>query len=177
MGVISERLYFRQGFPDIRDVKKKFHELTGLRLTFSTELSLNQLTHDEQEISYRMFHSGFGEQSSGNGNEFHKLGWQYFSCKGFDHLYIGENAPIEEKSFYLECSGATRSLYFFTALIKAMLELGGNVYRYNVSPPDPGHVVDDFLEPYHPHDREWKKVRKWEDMSAFERADFSIKFN
>lgn len=32
--------------------------------------------------------------------------------------------------------------------------------------------LEEYLEPYHPHDREWKNVKKWREMNSVERAGF-----
>ena len=63
-------------------------------------------------------------------------------------------------------------MYFFEALSKTMLELGAKIIEFNINPHKENINVDDYLEPYHPYERKWKNIKKWNDMSKTERAFF-----
>lgn len=184
MGIYVERFYFKEGFPKVRSIKKKFTEITGLHLDFKVDLHLTELITDDREIAYRLNQSQeklnyiFSSKFEGDKREAQRdltsLGQPYFSCLSFDAVQL---EYLEENSFYLECSLGVKSLYFFKALMKTMLELGGQDYNYSSPSDEDGHVIEDHLDPYHPHVKRWKAIKKWNEMSAFEKSSFDNKLS
>lgn len=96
----------------------------------------------------------------------------HFSCENFENVYLGEYMVPSSKSFYLECGIQIENMYFFHALSKTMLELGGNFFDYNVYPHEDSLKVEDYLKPYYPHERRWKNIKKWYEMNTIEQAFF-----
>ncbi|WP_162555724.1 hypothetical protein [Reichenbachiella versicolor] len=180
MGIFAHRLYFKNGFPKVRLVQEKFLEITGLELSFIVDVHLNEITTKKSEIASSMSQSVkerdriFSPDFQGDQMEAQKdltsIGRPYFYCFPFDEILLDEYP--EETSFYLECNLSTNSMYFFEALIKTMLELGGRTYTYNSSSNDPGHVIEDHLEEYNPDNEHWTSIKKWEETSDIERAKF-----
>ncbi len=180
MGIFAHRLYFGQGFPKVRLIEEKFNEITGLDLGFVVNLHLNELTAVKREIANSLnqslekldyiFSSEFKGDTTEAQRDLTTLGRPYFYCFPFDEIQF--EYP-QETSFYLECSLSVDSLYFFEALIKTMLELGGRTYKYSSSSNEIGHIIEDHLEEYNPQDEKWNKIKKWDKMSDIEKSKFN----
>ena len=95
----------------------------------------------------------------------------YFQCEDFQSIGPENPGDIGEKNFSIACYLPIKSTYFFMALTKTMLELGGQQYRYGDS-SEYDEIAEGYLAPYHPHDNEWKNIREWAEMSDFEKAGF-----
>ncbi len=165
MGIQREHFYFKQGLPKVNVIKAKFEEITGLYLSYTSCLQLNELITDEEDVLRSI-------EQSVKGPHRHIYRRPYFSCAEFDDVYLGEYLQPETKSFDLECGIRIENMYFFQALIKAMLELGGRCLDYSFYSEDDRNI-DDYLEPYLPHQREWKRIKNWNEMNAVERAGFN----
>lgn len=185
MGIYGQRFYFRQGLPKVRDIKDKFKEITGLRVGYTSDLSLEKLVNNSGDVIYHLNRGRdevrhiYSEEFQGDKSEVRKdqayISYSYFCCDGFADVSIGEHT-LAEKSFALQCGIRDENHYFFYALIKTMLELGGSEYDYHVYPDDPEEGPDNYLMPYFPHERHWKRIRKWDEMSDLEKAGFKSKY-
>lgn len=180
MGRFMHRFYFENGLPKISAIELKFTQITGLKLRFITNIHLNNIVEDSDDILYYI-NRGSDEisysksrQFSGDRKEIYqhvrKIGYTFFECKGFDSIYIDD--LIQEKSFSVYFGGRVKSFYFFWALEKTMYELGGRKFTYNTHPYPEDLEVKKYLEAYHPYEREWKLIKKWAEMSDFEKERF-----
>jgi hypothetical protein len=169
MGIRATRFYFSTELPKVDVIKKKFTEITGLPVTYTPCLELNELVTDDEDFLFLL------EQSI-NGKKTHSNGYAHFSCADFDNVYLGDYMVPGSKSFYLECGIRNENMYFFHALSKTMLELGGNIFDYHTYPHEKDLKIDEFLEPYYPHERSWKRIKKWEEMNSVERSRFKNRF-
>ena len=165
MGIQGRRFYFHNEIPKVNTIKDKFEEITGLQLEYMPCLDLNQLVTDNEDFLILL------EQSI-KGDNAHIRRRPHFSCEDFDHVYLDDYMIPSSKSFYLICGIQIENMYFFNALSKTLLELGGNIFRYSIYPHEEDLNIAEYLEPYHPHDREWKQVKKWHEMNSVERAGF-----
>lgn len=185
MGICAARFYFKEGLPKVQAIKEKFQELTGLYLFIYMPIDIVNLhdayckgvSYDDRGVGYKLYRDQeTAEQilrdSRDHGKVFdaqknlNSLSGITFSCLDFHRIGLDY---LEEKSFYLEYSIPNNNSYFSEVLMKTMLELGGRFYKYSSSPPKLGHIVEDYLEPYYPHERRWKKLKKWKEYSDFER--------
>ena len=183
MGICSARFYFKEGLPKVYRIREKFKELTGLEVSLLTYLHLNELITERRQIAYHFYKSEEtrdyidSEQFEGDAKKIRKglmsTGYVYFSCSSFHKIHLDY---VEEKSFYLEYGIPDSKSYFSEALIKTMLEIGGKLYSYSISPPEEEHVVEDYLQPYHPHEERWKKIKKWDELSDYEKSLFKSKY-
>lgn len=169
MGIQGTRFYFSVELPKVDAIKEKFKKITGLSLIYTHCLDLNELVTEEEDFLFLLEQSVHGKKS-------HSNGYAYFSCAHFDNVYLGDYMMPSSKSFYLQCGIRIENMYFFHALSKTMLELGGNIFNYNIYPHEQDLEIDELLEPYHPHDRAWKRIKKWEEMNSVERTTFKNKF-
>lgn len=169
MGIYATRFYFKAALPQISAIKTKFKEITGLDLDYSPAIELNELATDAEDFLYYF-------SKSIEGGKHLKYTYAWFSCEGFANVYLDDYMRPAEQSFYLECGIRIENMYFFHALSKTMLELGGNIFSYNIDPLEKGLDIDRYLEPYQPHERTWKRIKKWGEMNAVERAAFKGKY-
>jgi hypothetical protein len=79
-----------------------------------------------------------------------------------------------DKSFHIEYGIGSGNMYFFLAFIKTIYEIGGHGYDYYHQGE---HLeAEDFLKPYHPHEKRWKNIKRWNEMSDYEKAGFKSKY-
>lgn len=183
MGILSHRFYFKEELPKVQAIKDKFYEITGLKLGFYTKMQLGELLPESEDIAYSLNRNlevrNHVESTSNNGvsweikKDFHFLGYTFFTCKGFDDLRLDQYITAGGKSFDILCGANAESLYFYYALIKSVLELGGHTYLYNTYTVEADPEAESKLEPYLPHERYWKRIKKWDEMCAVERAAFN----
>lgn len=184
MGIFMHRFYFEQGLPKVKSVQEQFTQITGLKLNYTAEIYLKKIVDNREDIIYHINRSedewSFaktkkfeGEKSKIEGKPV--IEEAFFSCEGFDSIYIGEGT-VQEKSFGTEFNGRCKDFYFFDAFNKTMNELGGRTFNYNTYPYPKDLEVEKYLEPYHPHEREWKRIKKWAEMSEFEKDVFRNRF-
>jgi hypothetical protein len=165
MGIYGIRFYFKQGLPKVSVVKEKFKAITGLSLSFISEINLKNIVEDRADIIeqlHKIENKSYPETP-------------YFYCEDFNKAWIGEYS-VEENSFAIEYGIKSPNLYFFDALIKTMHELGGLKFAFHEYPCPKDLNIDAHLEPYNPHEREWKKIKKWADMSDLEKSTFDSKY-
>lgn len=187
MGIYGHRFYFRDGLPKVRAIKEKFFEITGLKLGFTADVYMKELIPESDDIAFYLHRSQeerdyiFSPEFEGDKVEaqrdLHRVDTPYFSCDGFSEISLGEHISAGGKSFHIECGIRQKSMYFFFALIKTMLELGGHTYRYSTYDHEADPDVEEKLEPYLPHERFWKRIKKWDEMCAVERAAFIGKYS
>ena len=123
MGIYATRFYFKAALPQISAIKTKFKEITGLDLDYSPAIELNELATDAEDFLYYF-------SKSIEGGKHLKYTYAWFSCEGFANVYLDDYMRPAEQSFYLECGIKIENMYFFHALSKTMLELGGNIFSY-----------------------------------------------
>jgi hypothetical protein len=163
MGIYGNRFYFRQGLPKISKVQEKFKDITGLSLGFTSDIYLKEIVDNRDDIIYQL----------NNSQDKPGISTPYFSCSGFDDAGMADYS-VEENSFQIEYG--SKNLYFFYALIKTMYELGGLHFRHYTYPAEKGINIEDHLEPYNPYDREWKRIKKWDEMSEMEKDSFKERY-
>lgn len=161
MGLYGSRFYFKEGLPKITAVQDKFKEITGLRLDFSSDLYLSELVDNQEDIVSLL----------NRPKDDSYISIPFFTCDGFDDARMAHYS-VEEKSFQIEYGAGSSSLYFFYALMKTMYELGGLDFKHSVYPAEKDLIIEDHLAPYIPHDRFWKRIKKWEQMSEIEKKCF-----
>ncbi len=170
MGIRGHRFYFKQELPKVDEIKKKFHEITGLRLRFYSVAHVDELMTDADDILYHL--NKRREETSDV-----VINAPHFACGDFEDVYLDDYMRPETRSFYLKCGIGMESLYFFDALIKTMLEIGGHTFRYSYYPHEEDLDIDNYLEPYNPHERQWKRIKKWDEMCDVEKACFKDPYN
>lgn len=169
MGIYANRFYFKEKLPLVSDIKHKFYEITGLRLRFYSAVHLDELMTDSEDILYQL-------NTSKERNNLLIVDGPCFTCEDFDKIYLGDYMQPQTKSFYIECGIRTKSRYFFWALMKTMHEVGGYTFDYHCYPHEEDLDIEPYLEPYNPHERKWKRIKKWNDMSEVEKAIFKGDF-
>ncbi len=163
MGIFAHQFYFKQGLPKVADIKKAFHHITGLDVQFYSIVHINELMTDEKDLLYHIRES--------RGNVIHA---PYFSCLNFNHVYLGKYMHPGDKAFYLEYGGRKSNKYFYHAMIKTMLEVGGATYTNHIHlENETDECIEQFLEPYRPHTPFWMRIRTWDEMSDFEKERFN----
>lgn len=171
--------------PKVRDIQNKFMEITGLRVEYTSDLSLKKLADSSDDVIYHLnrgrdeVRHSYSDEFKGDRSAVRKdeayISYSYFCCDGFADISIAEHT-LAEKSFAIQTGIMNENHYFFHALNKTMLELGGFEYDYHTYPDDPEEGPDNYLRPYFPHERHWKRIRKWDEMSDLEKADFKSKY-
>lgn len=167
MGIYAHRFYFKDGLPPVKVVTEKFQEITGLRIQFYSIAHIGKFLTDSSDLLYHLRKVNDETNSVA-------INAPYFSCPGFNRVYLGDYLGEGDKTFYLEFGVGSGSLYVYRALIKSMLEVGGLTYTNHIAPDEEetDAFIQPYLEPYNPHDREWKQIRRWAEMSDFEKASF-----
>jgi hypothetical protein len=167
MGIYGHHFYYKERLPKINEIKKKFIEITGLQLEYHAIVEVDDLATEHDDISYAIM-----KETERNRRP---LSHPRFTCKEFEPVYLDDYMEPTSRSFYIICGIRTENMYFFNALIKTFLELGGFTYTYYWHPPPEDLDIDKHLKPYHPHEREWKRIKKWDDMCDVEKAVFKGK--
>lgn len=170
MGIYGHRFYFKEELPKISEVEEKFYEITGLQLRYYATVHLEELMTDAEDILYHI-------RKKRSETNYVVVNSPSFKCEGFEDVYLGDYMQPDTRSFYLECGIHVKSMYFFLALIKTFHELGGQTFRYRTYPHQEDMDIEKYLEPYHPYHREWKRIKKWDEMSDVERAGFKGKYS
>lgn len=165
MGIRGHRFYFKQELPKVSDIKEKFQEITGLRLQFYSVAHLEELLTDADDILHHL------NKRKEETNQV-VINAPHFACGDFEDIYLEDYMRPETRSFYIICGIGMETLYFFEALIKAILETGGHTFNYSHYPHEESLDIDNYLEPYLPHERQWKRIKKWDDMCDVEKAAF-----
>jgi hypothetical protein len=169
MGIYAHSFYYKERLPKVDEIKKKFLEVTGLQLGYHSIVEVNDLATEHDDILYAIMKA---KEEPVNRRP---LGNPRFTCEEFDTVYLDDYVQPLSRSFSIVCGIRTENMYFFNALIKTLLELGGFTYTYYCHPPPADLAIDKHLEPYHPHDREWKRIKKWNEMCDVEKAAFKGK--
>lgn len=169
MGIYAHSFYYKERLPKVKEIKKKFLEITGLQLDYHSIVEVNDLATEHDDILYAIM-----KVTEELKNPF-PLGRPRFTCQDFETVYLDEYMQPESRSFSIICGIRTENMYFFNALIKTFLELGGFTYTYYCHPPPENLDIDKHLEPYNPHEREWKRIKKWKEMCDVEKAAFKGK--
>lgn len=164
----THRLYFKQELPKVSDIREKFQEITGLDLGFRSEAYPDELMTDTDDLLYCL-------EKRHKETRYSVIDTPYFSCEDFEDVWLGNYMRPETRSFYLEAGVGMKSMYFFLALIKTMQEIGGRSFRHSHYPHEEGLDIDKYLVPYHPHERKWKRIGKWNEMCDVEKAAFKNK--
>lgn len=183
MGIFGHRFYFRDGLPKVQAIKDKFFEITGLKLGYYSTLHLGELIPESEDIAFS-HHRNLEDVAYIQSAEFtgdrreikrnmHYTGYTFFTCHGFLDIRLENDITAGGKSFDILCGGRAESLYFYYALIKSVLELGGNTYLYNTYTAEADPEAEEKLELYLPHERFWKRIKKWDELCAVERAAFN----
>jgi len=165
MGIRGHRFYFKQELPKVSEIKKKFQEITGLKLGFYAVASMNELMTDAEDTLYYL------KKRSEETRDV-VVHSAHFNCEGFEDINLGYYMQPETRSFHIEAGVGMPSMYFFFALIKTMHEIGGYTFNYSYYPHGEDLDIDNYLEPYNPHERQWKRIKKWNDMCDVEKAGF-----
>ncbi|MGH1338666.1 MAG: hypothetical protein ACRBFS_21310 [Aureispira sp.] len=167
MGIYAHRFYFKQGLPKFKTIKEKFQEITGLNVQFYSIIHMEELITDSDDILYHL--NKKREESN-----ISSINAPYFSCSGFNHVYL-DYMNNDNKTFYLEFGIGKTSKYFYQAMIKTMLEIGGQTYTNHIAPDEEENdaFIEPFLETYHAHESFWKRVKPWDKMSQFEKDYFN----
>lgn len=165
MGIFGQRYYFNEGLPKVQAIKDKFKEITGLYLGYAPHVHLDELMTEREDILFELGKSKgvFITRPS-------------FSCSDFDKVYLGDYMDPTKNSFHIEASIRTKNMYFLYAFSKTIQEIGGFIFDYHTYPYEDDLVVEDYLKPYRPHEREWKSIKKWDEMSPVEKDGFQGKY-
>lgn len=168
MGIYAHRFYFEKELPEIKEVKKKFFEITGLRLRYYSLAYPDELLTESGHLLHQLNKTATAWFNA-------SIDSPQFACEEFENVHLGEGMAPESKSFYLEYGIGSPNLYFYKALIKTMLELGGQTFKYSFYPHEPDLEIEKYLKPYFPHERKWKCIKKWNEMSDLEKISFKCK--
>lgn len=166
----AHRFYFKQELPKVSDIKEKFQEITGLRLRFFSKTYPDELMTDTGDLLHYL-------EKCHKETNIVMIHCPRFTCDGFDDLWLGDYMRPESRSFYIQGWIGTKSMYFFLALIKTMHEIGGSTFNYSHYPHEEDLEIDKYLDSYRPHEREWKRIRKWDEMCDVEKAAFRNKYS
>ena len=166
MGITVHRFYFKQGLPKVEAIQETFFRITGLRLQFYSIVRINELMTENSDLLYHIRESGARVIQA-----------PYFSCSGFHDVGLEDYMKPGDKTVCLVYGVGKSNHYFYYALIKAMLEAGGLTYKNNYITDDTDEYIEQFLEPYQPHEPFWMRLKKWDEMSEFERERFNHYFD
>lgn len=165
MGIKIDRIYFKNGIPELEEIRIKFKTQTGLSIWVGIDLNLVSLTSNSKEIINRLNDdidkydnfqkknlNVFGEAFL---NEIKKINHiislqfrtNYFS--GIDYIIIENTIELEYGFGYS---------YFPQSLCKILIELGG-IFVYKNNKP-----IEDWTPP-----KSWKKLKKWSEYKWFNR--------
>ena len=169
MGIYGHYFYYKERLPKVIEIKKKFLEVTGLELDFHSIVEVDDLATEHDDILYAIM-----KETEEPRNRV-PLRHPRFTCKEFEPVYLEEYMQPRTRAFYIICGIRTENMYFFKALIKTFLELGGSTNNLHIYPPPQDLDFDKHLEPYNPHEREWKRIKKWNEMCDVEKAAFKGK--
>jgi hypothetical protein len=165
MGISVENFYFRKGLPKITSIKEKFQEITGLPLSYTPYFQFDELVTDREDLVY-LFEKSLREATYKTTNR------PYFSCAEFEDICLDEYLQPETKELGIVYGIGAESMYFYYALQKTMIELGGDQIRHKINLRKKDFNIENNWEPYFPHERKWKRIKKWDEMNAVERASF-----
>lgn len=168
MGIYRHSFYFEKELPKIQEIKDKFKEITGLILGYYSVAYPKELMTEAADLLYHLNEIYTGWSSV-------RINSPQFTCCEFENVYLGDYMQPKSKSFDLEYGMGSPNLYFYKALIKTMLELGGRTVRHSYYSQEADFEIENYLEPYIPCERKWKCIRKWNEMSDFERLSFKCK--
>lgn len=166
MGITTHQFYFKQGLPKVEAIKETFFRITGLRLQFYSMVRINELMTENEDLLYHIRES-----------RERIIQAPCFSCSDFNRVYLGDYMSAGDKTFYLEYGAGKSNKYFYYALIKAMLEVGGATYTNHCATEHTDEYIEQFLEPYQPHEPFWMRLKKWDEMSEFEKERFNHHFD
>ncbi|AWH85507.1 hypothetical protein HYN59_10440 [Flavobacterium album] len=169
MGIYGHYFYYKKELPKVNEIKKKFLEITGLQLGYHSIVEVNDLATEHDDILYAITKATEELKNS------FPLGRPLFTCEGFEPVYLDDYMQPESRAFYIVCGIRTENMYFFNALIKTFLELGGYTNNLHIYPPPADLDFDKHLEPYNPHERKWKRIKKLNEMCDVEKAAFKGK--
>lgn len=171
MGIYAHQFYFKNGLPKVKEIKDKFYEISGLKLEYTPVVFLDRLTNDQNAILR------YWEKSIKESNKVY-IHSTHFSCEGFTDIYLEDYMGPDSKTFYLEMGIRAKNMYFFNALVKTLHEIGGRTYtNHNHDAKETDEFIEQYLEPYHPHERNWKRIKVWSEMSEVEKAAFKGKYS
>lgn len=162
MGIYAHQFYFKQGLPKVADIQNAFSNITGLKMQFYSIAHINELMTNGEDLLYYIRES-----------RERVLETPYFSCSGFDNVYLDDYMNPGDKTFYLEYGAGKSNKYFYHAMIKAMLEVGGITYTNHFHTEDTDAHIEQFLKPYQPYEPFWMRIKKWNEMSEFEKERFN----
>lgn len=167
MGIYAHRFYFAHGLPKVKAIKEKFREITGLQVYFYAKTHLDALAAGEDDILYDLNSQRADGKHTG-------IQTPYFTCADFNHVYLEEYMDSKDKTFYLEFGAGKVNKYFYKAMIKTMLEIGGQTYTNHIAYEGEENApnFNQFLEPYFPHEPRWMQIKPWDTLSEFERNRF-----
>lgn len=66
MGIQAARFYYHHELPKVNSIKNKFEEITGLKLTYTSCLELNELVTDERDHLMLLEQSINGDNTHSN---------------------------------------------------------------------------------------------------------------
>ncbi len=164
MGIFMCQFYFKQGFPKVADIQKTFHRITGLKVKLYSNVYMDELMTNGRDLMYHLL-----EKSEDR--RWDSLNETYFVCSGFNDVYLDYLNPAN-KTLDLKYGAGKSNTYFYDAMMKTMQEVGGVTYRHPPFEEITDDSIEQFLEPYQPHTPFWMRIRKWDEMSDFEKERF-----
>ena len=170
MGITTHQFYFKQGLPKVEAIKDTFFRITGLSLRVYSIAHIDELMTNDKDLLYQL-------RKNEEETNTVVINAPYFSCSDFNRVYLGDYMSAGDKTFYLEYGAGKSNHYFYYALIKAMLETGGVTYKNNYITDDTDEYIEQFLKPYQPHEPFWMRLKKWDEMSEFEKERFNHHFD
>ena len=173
MGICVANFYFKEGLPKVTEIQEKFYALTGLRVYLNVGLNLVDFPISEREVVHKL-HRDFEEweKSFDPPSDFknqqqkraklNSMEGIFFSCYDFGTIGVEYQTKHNITFEYgINESGS----YFSESLIKTMHELGGRDF-VDSNMWQEEHIEEHHLEPYLPHEKRWKKLKKWEEYSS-----------
>lgn len=166
MGIYAHQFYFKQGLPKVADIQDTFYNITGLEMQFYSIAHINELMTDNKDLLYHL-------RKKSEETSWVAINAPYFACPGFNNVYLGDCINPGDKTFYLEYEAGKSNKYFYHAMIKTMLEAGGATYTNHWDRENTDEYIEQFLKPYQPHTPFWMRLKKWDEMSDFEKEYFN----
>jgi len=166
MGMFLSEIYFQEGIPKFEEIKRKFNEYTGLKLTLLGYMNLIELTNNEREIISLLNRDiDKVEKIIEERNDIIEFRAELNKTNNLGpfRLYVLDFSPME-----FEIEGKTISLlyglgryYFPESLIRTLINLGGIPKGFNKK----GNKEDRLGK----RKNELKRLKKWDEYKWYNR--------
>lgn len=153
------RIHFKNGLPSTQKIKLNFYNKTGLRLQFVAELNLSRLISDNKEIVNQLSADAEKyEEFKNQSLHVSEIDREKINHISYFEIRVNKFHPVEfsVKENMISLVYGIGQDYFPTSLIRALIDLGGEFVDWGDTQIDK-------------EAKRWKKLRRWEDYSWYNR--------